>query len=579
MEQNKLTGYPSIDKPWLKYYSEEAINAPLPECTIFEYLWENNKDYLDDVALNYFDRIIKFKELFDNIEKTAKAFSTLGLKQGDIIIMTTVTTPETIYAFYALNRLGVIANMVDPRTSTEGIKDYIKEVNAEYVLTIDVAYPKIEKAIEQTNVKKVIVVSPADSLAQPKKMLFILSNRLKGEKQQLKANCIVWDKFIAGGKDAKPQYCPYKKDSCCVIVHTGGTTGTPKGVMLSNDNFNAMALQYYLLGANFNRRQNFLNIMPPFIAYGIVLGIHMPLSLGLNDVLIPQLDPNKFADLIVKYKPAFFLGVPSHFEKLRTSPKMNNFSLDFFESAGAGGDAISAKFEEDINEFLKSHKCKYKIGKGYGMTEISSSAIACYGTVNKYRSVGVPNIFTTVSVFDPDTGDELKYGEQGEICMCAPTVMLGYYKNERETAGILRTHSDGKKWIHSGDIGHIDEDGFVFIDGRLKRLIIRNDGFKIFPSLIENVVASYEAVKSCCAVGKPDTVYYHGQVPIVYVSLKAGYENTEKLKTELNSLCQKTLPEYAQPAEFYFLDELPLTPIGKVDYRTLEKMAEEKAVD
>ncbi len=346
--------------------------------------------------------------------------------------------------------------------------------------------------------------------------------------------------------------------------------------MLSNDNLNVMALQYYLLGVNFNRKQNFLNIMPPFIAYGVVLGIHMPLSLGLNDVLIPQLDPNKFADLILKYRPSHLLGVPSHFEKLRISPKMNNFNLEFFESAGAGGDAITAKFEEDINEFLISHHSKYQIAKGYGMTEISSAATACHGTVNKYRSVGIPHIFTIVSVFDPETGNELKYGEQGEICMCAPTVTLGYYKNEKETASILRTHSDGKMWIHSGDIGHMDEDGFVFIDGRLKRLIIRNDGFKIFPSLIENVVASLEAVESCCAIGKPDSTYHHGQVPVVYVVLKSSSANESFVKQELSALCQKELPEYAQPVDYKFIKSLPLTPIGKVDYRALEKMAEQE---
>ncbi len=198
------TGYPSIDKPWLKYYSEEAKNAKLPECTIYEYLWERNKDHLNDVALNYFDRKITFRELFDNIEKAAKAFSALGLKQGDIIVMATVTTPETIYAFYGLNRLGVVANMVDPRTSVEGIKDYITEVNAKIVLTIDAAYPKIEKAIEQTEVKKGIVVSPADSLAQPKKLLFNISKCLKGAKPQLKENCLTWDKFIAGSETARP---------------------------------------------------------------------------------------------------------------------------------------------------------------------------------------------------------------------------------------------------------------------------------------------------------------------------------------------------------------------------------------
>ncbi len=200
MEEKKLTGYPSIDKPWLKYYSKEAINATMPECTIYEYLWESNKDHLNDTALWYFDRKISFSELFDNIEKTAKAFTAAGIKQGDIVVMATVTTPETIYAVYALNRLGAVANMIDPRTSVEGIKEYISEVDAKNVLCIDVAYPKIEKAIDDTTVEKIIIASPADSLPQPKKFLFNMLNKLKGSVPKLGNNCITWPDMLSAGK-------------------------------------------------------------------------------------------------------------------------------------------------------------------------------------------------------------------------------------------------------------------------------------------------------------------------------------------------------------------------------------------
>lgn len=574
MEDKKLTGYPSIDKPWLKYYSEEAINAPLPKCTIYEYLWENNKDHLDDVALNYFDRKITYGELFENIEKAAKAFSALGVKAGDIVVLATVTTPETIYAFYGLNRLGAISNMVDPRTSAEGIKHYISEVDAKLVLTIDAALPKIEKAIVGTNVQRIIVVSPADSLPQPKKALFLFSNKLKGTTPKLSEQCINWKDFIITGKDKTPTYSPYKKNTCCVIVHTGGTTGTPKGVMLSNDNLNVMAMQYKLLGVEYTRDQRFLNIMPPFIAYGVVCGIHMPLVLGLIDVLIPQLDANKFADLVIKYKPAHMLGVPSHFEKMRLNPKMKGFDLSFFESTGAGGDGIPAKFENDINSFLSEHNSRYQLAKGYGMTEISSAAVACHGTVNKFQSAGIPHLKTTLSIFEPGSDNELKYGEFGEICMSAPTVMIGYYNQPEETSLVLSKHRDGKLWIHSGDIGHMDKDGFLFVDGRIKRVVVRHDGFKVFPSQIENVISKSRYINACCVVGVDDKDHSQGQLPIAFVVRNDGV-NDEQVKTELFALCRKGLPEYAQPIDFVFTDALPLTPIGKINYRALEKQAEE----
>ena len=575
MEQNKLTGYPSIDKPWLKYYSEEAINVTLPKCTIYEYLFENNKDDIDDVALNYFNRKISFRELFEKIDEASKAFSALGVKKGDIIIMSTVTTPETIYAFYGLNRIGAVANMVDPRTSIGGIKEYITEVNAKYVLTIDAAYPKIQKAILGTNVKTVILVSPADSLPQPKKFLFFASNRIKGATLKFTDNCLSWDSFIKNGKSARLQSISYQQNSCCVIVHTGGTTGTPKGVMLSNDNLNIMALQYRLLGANYRRGQKFLNIMPPFIAYGIVLGTHMALTLGLENVIIPQFDPEKFADLVKKYRPEHLVGAPTYYEKLCNSSKMKDFRLDFFESAGVGGDGLSARFEEKINLFLKNHDSPHPIAKGYGMTETSAASVTCHGNINKPLSVGVPHIFTTVAIFDPDTNRELSYGKHGEICIQTLATMLGYYAKSEETAKIIKKHNDGSIWIHSGDIGYMDEDGFLFVEGRIKRMIIRHDGFKVFPSFIEDVISKHEYVDSCCAVGTPDKQHSQGMLPIVHVVLKSDTNGQDDaVRQELIALCHKDLPEYAQPVDFVFHDALPLTPIGKVDYRALEKITE-----
>lgn len=572
---NKMSGFPSIDKPWLKYYSEDAINTPLPECTIYEYIWNNNKNNLDDIALNYFGRKITYYELFENINKAAKAFSAIGVKKGDCVIIAAVTIPETIYAFYALNRIGAISNMVDPRTSEDGINNYICEVDAKFVLTIDAAYPKIYKATDGTNVKKIIVTFPMESLSIMKKLFVNISSYLTNKTPKLSDGCLVWNDFIKSGKNFELQLTSYKKDSCCAIVHTGGTTGFPKGVMLSNDNLNVMALQYRLLGIEFTRKQNFLNIMPPFIAYGVVLGVHMPISLGLNDILIPQLDPNKFAELVIKYKPSHLAGVPTHYNKLRTSTKIKNKSLDFLCMTGCGGDGMSEKFEIIINDFLKEHNCRYPITKGYGMTEISSAASTNKLELNKVGSVGIPHLKTVISIFKPETDIELKYGEQGEICMCAPTVMLGYYNNNCESKKVLKRHKDGKVWLHSGDIGRMDEDGFLYLDSRIKRIIIRYDGFKIFPSLIEKVILSHPAVEFCCSIGVTDREHSQGRLPAVYIVLKnVCTDRHSKIESELRILCRKELPEYAQPFAYKFCNSLPLTPIGKVDYKKLENVIE-----
>ncbi len=573
MKEKKLTGYPSIDKPWLKYYSEEAIKAPLPECTIYEYLWENNKDYPNDIALDYFDHKITYGELFKNIEKAAKAFSSLGLQKNDIVIMATVTIPETIYAFYALNRLGVIPNMVDPRTSVEGIHEYIKEVNAKVVLTINVTYSKIESAIVGTNVKEIIVLSPEDSLPTVKKILLTTVNKLKSSNSKLNKISMLWNQFIIKGKDTVFCDMSYEKDTCCVIVHTGGTTGTPKGVMISNENLNSSVVQCDKSGFTFQRHHKWLGVMPPFIAYGIGNGMHLPLCMGMTLIVIPKFDPNKYDDLLLKYKPNHIAGVPSHYNTIIHSKKLAKEDLSFLLSPIVGGDGAEIHFEELVNSFLQAHNCPTNLIKGYGMTEVCAAiSAAARNEFNKLGSVGIPFTHSVMSVFD--SGKELPYGSKGEICMYGPHVMLGYYGKEEETNAILQIHEDGSLWVHSGDLGYIDEDGCVFIEGRLKRMIIRADGFKVFPKIIEDVVTNYEATKACCAVGMPDKDHSQGQLPIVFVVLNPGYISREKeAKIALTKMCQDNLPEYAQPDDFRFCDALPLTSIGKVDYRALEKEA------
>lgn len=569
--EKELTGYPSIDKPWLKYYSEEAINAKMPECTIYEYLWESNKDYQSNVALNYFDRKITYSEVFENIEKATKGYSALGLKSGDIVTVCAVTIPETIYSFYGLNRLGVICNMVDPRTSAEGIREYIKEVNSKIVVTIDVAYIKIAEAIKGTDVEKVVIISPADSLPQPKKILFKAFKATKLPKDNLH---IKWNDFIVNGENVKPRISEYKKETPCVIVHTGGTTGMPKGVLLSDDNLNKSAFQAINVGFDFKREHTWLNIMPPFIAYGVGNGLHLPLIVGMEVILIPSFNPDKFADLLNKYQPNHMVGVPSHYGNIIHSKKMQNKDLSYIIAPTVGGDAMDVSLEKETNEFLKNHNCLYPACKGYGMSEVAAGVSICSShSVNKIGSVGIPLTHTTMAVFDVVSGKELQYNEEGEICMTGPNTMVGYYNNQTETNNVIKKHDDGLMWVHSGDIGYIDEDGFVFIKDRIKRVIIRHDGFKVFPSLIEKTVDTNDNVVSNCAVGIADIEHSQGKLPIVFAVLNDG-ANAETVKKELFELCKKELPEYVQPVDFIFIDKMPLTPIGKVDYRALEKEAE-----
>lgn len=572
MQASARTGYPSKDRPWLQHFSAEALRAPLPKGSVADYLWQCNKEYLSETALSYFDRKITFGALFEHIRAAERGFAALGVQRGEIVTFCTVSIPETVYAFYGLNRLGAIANMTDPRTSVEGLREYISEVKSTVLVCLDVVWPKLVKAIEGTAVRKIVILSPADSLPQPKKAIFQL---LKPARLPADARIVRWQEMLRHGAAAKASSGQGAAEACCVIEHTGGTTGTPKGVMLSNRNVNALAHQY-AYGMETERQQTFLDIMPPFIAYGIAVGMHMPLCCGNTVILIPQFDPNEFPKLMRKYHPTHFCGVPTHFDPLIKSPKMRDFDLSFMVNAGVGGDQMDNATEQKINKWLSAHKCKYKVAKGYGMTETSSCACSCSclnNTTNKLGSVGVPMLGNVVAVFDPESGQELPYGQVGELCMQGPTVMMGYYDRPEETAQIIRSHADGQVWLHSGDLGTMDEDGCVFIKGRLKRLIIRHDGFKVFPSMIENVVTSCAGVMACSAIGVRDKAHSQGKLPMVYVVAQPGCDAQDVME-RLHKLCQSELPEYAQPVGFRLIPKLPVTPIGKVDFLTLEKMAE-----
>lgn len=564
-----MTGYPSIDKPWMKYYSEDAINSDMPRCTLYGYIYENNKDYADRVALNYVERKITYGELFSNIEKASKVYARLGVVKGDIITICAVTVPETIYTLYGLNRLGVICNMVDPRTSEEGINEYLREVNSKIIVTIDVAFEKIKKAINGTSVEKIVVISPADSLLQPKKFMY---KALKAPKIKKDDSFVTWNSLLADIEQVVPSYVPYTEDAACVIVHTGGTTGIPKGVVLTNDNMNAAAFQAIAAGFDFKREHSWLNIMPPFIAYGVGNGLHLPLAVGMEVILIPAFNPNEFPDLMNKYHPNHMVGVPSHYGNIIRSKKMNNQDLSYVIAPVVGGDAMDISLEKEVNIFFEKHNCSYPVCKGYGMSEVAAAVCACSShECNKIGSVGTPWPKTVIAAFDIETGKELKYGEEGEICISGPNTMLGYYNNEIETQKVIKQHDDGRMWVHSGDVGYVDSDGFVFIKDRIKRMIVRHDGFKIFPSMLEQVVALNENIELCCVVGVSDTLHSQGKLPIAFVVARSN-SDIENTKSQIIEQCKKELPEYAQPIDIKFIDSMPLTAIGKVDYRKLEEL-------
>ena len=429
-------------------------------------------------------------------------------------------------------------------------------------------YERCRQAAKRTNVEKVIVLSPADSLPPVMAVGYKLTTP---DKNKYASNVIRWKQFIKGGEGQSTAAEPYDPDHACVVVHTGGTTGSPKGVMLTDDCFNGIALQFQAYPKLFHRGQKLMNIMPPFIAYGFACGIHLPLVLGFTVIIIPNLDPAKLGSLVLKHKPEHMFGVPTHYQQLASDPKLRDKDLSFIINYAAGGDSLSRGAEQTVNDFLAAHGARYPIAKGYGMTEVSSAATVAAGLDNKPGSVGIPMVNTVVAAFEPGTDQELPIGQRGELCISGPCLMKGYYNKPEETAILLRRHPDGRVWAHTGDMGYLDEDGFVYLDSRIKRMIIRHDGFKVFPSMIENVVSRHPAVHQCSVVGCADKDHTQGRLPFVYIVLKS--DTTAKKKQvirELERMCAEELPEYVQPVAYKFISSMPMTPVGKVDYRQLE---------
>ncbi len=471
MSEKVLRERVSQAKPWMKHYSEEVRNLSNPKKTAYRYMTEANADRQDAVAINYYGRKITHGELKKNIDETANAFAAAGVKQGDIVSFLSVATPETIYCIYALNKIGATANTIDPRMDAESIRRAVVESESKIFVVISVSYEKIVPIIDDIKQDLIITVSAAQSLPLIKKIamnLKVKTNIPYSDK------VIKYEDFLAKGKGTTAVEAPYVGDATFSIPYTGGTTGFPKGVMITNDGANSTAHNFKYSGLYHEKGDTFLDIIPVFTSYGMCCGLHMPLSLGLVLIPIPKFDLSQYGKLYKTYKPNHSVSTPAFYETLMHSKELQNMDLSFLKCLGSGGDTMNTGLEKKLGEFTKSHGMRYPISQGYGLSEASAAVSFCVNDIYKSGSVGIPSITITAGIFDEETGEELAIGEIGEVCISGPSLMKGYYKRPEETANVLRKHEDdGITWLHTGDLGYIDEDGLLFIIGRIKRVITR----------------------------------------------------------------------------------------------------------
>lgn len=559
-----MTGYPSIDKPWLKFYPEEYLKTNIPKRTIYRHLLEMSKDRMEDTALIYFDRKIKYKEMFEEIDRVAASLVEKGIKEGDVVTITLPTIPETIYLFYALNKIGAVINSIDPRTNESRIREFIKLSKSKMVFAIDKYAQKVEKAIIGTDIKEGFVVNPTESLNYFLKLIYKLKN-LNFHKTKLKS----WKKFLIHENNYKKvKEVEYKPNTPAGIIYTSGTTGVPKGAILSNDDLVAQSLNMknaFFLEKN-GEGLKFLNIMPPWLAYGLSCGMSSILCMGMQMDLIPLFDYKEFDEILVKHKPEVILGIPTFFEELMQSKKLDGVDLSFLKAVIVGGSPLNTGTEEKINKFFKEHKANIKITKGYGMTELSS--VATYTSQDKCNlpgSVGIPLVYNNVKVVNPETKEESPYGVVGEIYLTGPTRMIGYLSNPEEDKKIFEKET-GAVWVKSGDLGYITEDGIIYCNGRIKQMIIF-EGHNVYPYYIENVLSQHPAVAKVAVIGVKDVNSINSDIPTAVIELKEEYKsrNSNLIIEELRKFSEIHLPLRDMAQQYIIIDDMPLNDNGKIN--------------
>ena len=570
MKKSKKTS-----SPWLKYYEEENLSEHLeyPDCSMVDMIIQSAEKWPDNTAYIYYGHKVSYKNFVKKIEKTARALKNYGVKEGDRVTICMPNTPEGITMVYAVNMVGAVCNMVHPLSSEKELEYYIKVADSKYVLVIDAVFDKIYRLRDTAQLERIIVVRPSDGLGFLKKKLY---NTLHIKKVRLPSNdsrVVLWEDFIANSYFYQGNYHEERGgEDLAIIMYSGGTTGAPKAVMLSNLNINAESICDATMIRQITPGATVLSILPLFHCFGLGVCIHTPLCKGMGCTLIPAFSHKQFADIIKKNEPNFIVGVPTLFESL-INTKLGPRELECVAAVICGGDALNQTLRDKINHYLESHGSSAKIRVGYGLTE--GSGAVCLSPENAFADgiIGVPFPDMDFKIIKNDTFDELPVGEEGEICISGPLVMMGYLGDEAETAQVMRLHDDGKIWLHTGDLGYLGEDGLIYFAQRLKRMII-SSGYNIYPTHLESVINSHEAVLTSTVIGIDHP--HKGQVPKAFIVLKPGYKAGKKLEREIRELLERNIPIYALPAAYEFRDKLPKTKIGKVAFRELEKEEKNK---
>ncbi len=598
----KITNYASKDLPWCTYYTHDQLSKEISVLSVYEYLYNYGKNHLSEVALIYPNVIgekkYSYKKLFKMVDNTCISLLKLGIESKDVVTVALPNTVEAIVVIYALTKLGIMVNMMHPLASLNEMKDNINFVKSKYVFIHHGLLAKNESNIdkfleisEDSALEKIILVNPSDEM--PKLFNKIYTKKVDAfteNNYKKNSNVILWNEFYKLSKKGKSKIVEkylsknmVNPSNGILLLSTGGTTGTSKLVELSHNNVNACAESIIVDNTKMESGKDVtLLSLPLFHGFGLINSMHMALCSGVKVVIMPSYDAKKYASYINKYKVSVLIGVPAMFTGLMKFGKHLNLSrVKYFVY---GGDKMNKKTKEELNLFLKEHKCKTCVLPGYGLSEAGGALVKAKedDILVEEKSekglsginIGIPLPHTKVMIYNPRTKMEVKgYYKEGIICACGPSVGLGYYKNPEETKISYFIH-EKEIWLNTGDIGYMDKKGSVFFTGRAKEMIVSN-GYNIYPVQIESLMNKFSVIKNSAVIGASHE--YKGEVAVllIEIDLDSTYIDFKKLKKEIKEECLNNLPLYSQPSEILYMRKFPETKMKKLDKVALKKMYSE----
>ena len=561
--------YSEIKAPWVRFYGKVPAHLDYPEGSMMDAVTAVAEQYPDQAAYTFQGVKTTYRELVEQTHRVARAFAAAGVRKDDRVTVCLPNCPQAVLCFYGLNLIGAVATMIHPLSSVGEIAFYLRDSESKVAVTLDQFYGKFQDVMKEQPLDKLIIATIGDALTPVLRAGYWLTQGRKLQVPEIVAPAEKWRTFLKNGDAYEQPYLVKRKaEEPAAILFSGGTTGVTKGILLSNLNFNALGLQTIAMATTFEPGQRMLAAMPMFHGFGLGVCIHTMLVAGGTCILVPRVSVESYAKLLKKEQPNYIAGVPTLYEGITRNPYMKDVNLACLRGVFSGGDSLSIELKKKFDLFLKEHGANVQVREGYGTTECVTAS--CLTPYDMYRegSIGLPFPDTYYKIVKVGTTDEVPYGEEGEICLTGPSMMMGYINQPEETANTMRTHADGRTWIHTGDLGFMDEDGFVYFRQRIKRMIITS-GYNVYPSQLENIIDAHEAVQMSCVIGVKDP--YKMQKVKAFVVLKPGLVETPELMASIREHCSRHIAKYAMPYEIEVRDSLPKTLVGKVAYTVLEK--------